>query len=260
METIDFIQLDKTSGTGNDTVQLSTDKNSSFSSKNRNITVKTNSNLQKIINVKQKVFPSQGMNCYWYSVNGQSYCRIDESDFRLPYKEFTISGTQQNNPFSFQVKTNEWVNYTSDRFRVTKQFEFPLEATFGLPTLNKFAIEEVTFSPNSLQSPVYMKFSNINYNVLTGWSGKIELELRFVDAVQPVTLGSENDLAILKGAVKFGDKTYTGTFGINGLGNNFVYNFDFVTDTNPNENLSGGIVDIYEYVSDSIYEFTPLNE
>lgn len=47
MEIIDFIQLDKTSGTGNDTVQLSTDKNSSFSSKNRNITVKTNSNLQK---------------------------------------------------------------------------------------------------------------------------------------------------------------------------------------------------------------------
>lgn len=105
-----------------------------------------------------------------------------------------------------------------------------------------------------------MKFSDINYNVLTGWSGKIELELRFVDAVQPVTLGSESDLAVLQGAVKFGDKTYTGTFGINGLGNNFVYNFDFVADTNPNENLSGGIVDIYEYASDSIYEFTPLNE
>lgn len=33
MATIDFIQLNKTNGTGNDTVQLSTDKNSSFSSK-----------------------------------------------------------------------------------------------------------------------------------------------------------------------------------------------------------------------------------
>lgn len=260
MATIDFISLNKTSGTGNDTVQLSTDKNQGFSSKNRNLIVKTNSNLQKIVKVKQKVFPSQGMNCFWYSVNGQAYCRIDESDFRLPYKEFTISGTQQNNPFSFEVKTNEWVNYVGDRFRVTKQFEFPLEAAFGLPTLNKFAIEEVTFSPSSNRSPVYMKFSDINYNVLTGWSGKIELELRFVDAVQFVTLGSSSDSVIMTATVKFGDKTYTGTFGLDGLGNNFVYDFNFVADTNPNENLSGGIVNINEYVSDSIYEFTPLNE
>lgn len=64
----------------------------------------------------------------------------------------------------------------------------------------------------------------------------------------------------MTGAVKFGDKTYTGTFALTGLGNNFVYNFDFVADINLNENLSGGIVDIYEYVSDIIYEFTPLNE
>lgn len=257
----DWITLSKSQGVGNDTIEVSAPEYIAVGDRQGELTVKTASGTTKKVQIIQKAPVEAGLSTYWYSVNGATYIRCDVPEFGKPAREVTYTGTYNKAPLSVIIRPDEWINYTSGYYRVEKAVpSIQLEGTFGMPEMDGFVQDGIVYRPISLKAPVDIIFQNITYDVSSGWSGTVQLKLRFVDDNKFVTLGNDSDIAVFECTASVAGETFTGTTGINGLGTDFVYPFDFVPSTSPEESSSDVLITDVQLQSDAIYEFTLVNQ